>query len=67
MFNDTAEGKENPYWFDDNKTINRDSNILKLVIKRKVKGKVRRLTLLDSFAILPRSLRDLSIDLILNI
>ena len=62
LFYETAKGKVNPYWFDENKTITRDSNILKLVIKRKVEGKVRTLTLLDSFAILPRSLRDLSMD-----
>lgn len=59
LFNMTEEGVKNPYIFD---TITRDSNILKLVIKRKIDNKVRMVKILDSVAILPRSLRDLCKD-----
>lgn len=44
------------------KSVNRNSDILRLIIKKKIDGKVRSLKLQDSIAILPRSLRDLSID-----
>jgi hypothetical protein len=59
LFNKTEKGLENNYTFE---TTIRDSDILKLVIKRKVNGIVRRVKILDSVGILPRSLRDLGND-----
>jgi len=59
-FNLTEEGKKNPYIIQ-NPTI-RNSDILKIVIRRKVEGKVRTITLMDSYAILPSSLRKLCSD-----
>ena len=59
LFNGTAEGKENPYSFD---TITRNSDILKLTIKRRIDGKMRRLRIHDSVGLLPNSLRDLCKD-----
>ena len=59
LFNKTEEGIKNPYIFE---TITRNSDILKLTIKRKIDNKVRVVKILDSVAILPRSLRDLCND-----
>ena len=59
-FNQTPEGKENPYVFPE--PVTRDSDVLKLVIKRKLNNKMSSVTILDSYAILPRSLRDLCLD-----
>lgn len=56
LFNKTEEGVKNPYIFD---CVTRDSNILKLVIKRKIDKEVRTVKILDSYAVLPRSLKDL--------
>lgn len=50
---------DNPYRIE---SINRDANILKLIIKRKFDNKVRTVKIQDSAAILPRSLRDLCED-----
>lgn len=60
MFNKTPEGIENPYIIQEPAT--RNSDILKLVVKRKVDKKMRSVTILDSYAVLPRSLRDLCRD-----
>lgn len=47
---------DNPYSFS---MVDRDGSILKLRIKRFIDNKVRQLTLVDSFAMTPLSLRDL--------
>lgn len=47
---------DNPYSFD---TITRDRDVIKLKVKRTIDNKVRHVTLLDSWAMLPISLRDL--------
>jgi len=59
LFNKTNEGMDNPYRIE---SINRDANILKLIIKRKFDNKIRTVKIQDSAAILPRSLRDLCND-----
>nr|AAO37819.1 DNA polymerase [Blumeria hordei] len=59
LFNLTEEGIKNPYNFE---AINRNSDILKLTIKRKIGNKVRVVKISDSYTILPRSLRDLCKD-----
>lgn len=58
LFNQT-EGKENPYILD---SITRNSDILKLTIKRRINGKIRRVNIHDSLAILPSSLKNLCKD-----
>jgi DNA polymerase type B, organellar and viral len=59
---ETKEGYTNPYIMDEHKIITRDNNILRLVIKREIDGKVRSLKIVDSLALLPGSLRSLSKD-----
>jgi hypothetical protein len=59
LFNKTNQGMVNPYKIE---SINRDANILKLIIKRKFDNKIRTVKIQDSAAILPRSLRDLCYD-----
>lgn len=59
LFNQTEDGKENPYILE---TITRNSDILKLTIKRKLNGKLRRVNIQDSVAILPNSLKNLCKD-----
>lgn len=59
IFNKSDEGIKNPYTLD---VKTRNSDILKLIIKRKVEDKVRMVKIQDSVAILPRSLRDLCFD-----
>jgi len=59
LFNQTEEGKENPYILD---SITRNTSVLKLTIKRKIDGKIRRIVIKDSVAILPGKLRDLCKD-----
>jgi hypothetical protein len=59
LFNQTEEGKENPYTLD---SITRNSNILKLTIKRRIKGKIRRVNIHDSVALLPNKLKNLCKD-----
>lgn len=59
-FNKTIEGLKNPYNILE--PLTRNSDILKLVIKRTIDGKVRTVTIMDSYAILPRSLRALCKD-----
>ncbi len=59
LYNDTDQGKNNPYYFEAT-TLN--SDILKLVIKRKMGGKVRSVKLLGSLAVLPKDLRSLCRD-----
>jgi DNA polymerase family B len=59
LFNKTDQGLKNPYVLD---TINRDANILKLTVKRKIDNKYRIVKIQDSAAILPRNLRDLCKD-----
>jgi DNA polymerase type B, organellar and viral len=59
LFNKTDQGSENPYTLE---SINRDANILKLIIKRKIGNKVRTVKIQDSAAILPRELRKLCKD-----
>lgn len=66
LYNERIEDKESLYKFDETNTIVRNSNVICLVIKRKINNKIRKLTLLDSFAILPRSLKDLCIDYDIN-
>jgi len=56
LYNHTKEGKESPYILE---PINRNSDIIKLVIKRKIDGKIRRVKIHDSVTILTNSLRDL--------
>ena len=58
-FNQSDEGKANPYTFD---CITRKRDILKLIIRRRIEGKIRRVVLHDSVGILPRKLRDLCKD-----
>jgi hypothetical protein len=60
LFNKTPEGQQNPYIIPE--PITRNSDILKFVIKRKLDNKMRSVTILDSYAILSRSLRDLCLD-----
>jgi hypothetical protein len=55
-FNQTDEGKNNPYSWNE---TTRDSDILKLVIKRRVNKRLVNVTLQDSAAILPNTLRNL--------
>jgi len=57
LYNSTDKGKENPYIIDD--TILRNSDMIKLVIKRKINGKIRSVKLQDSAAILANTLADL--------
>ena len=52
----TKEGKENPYILE---PVTRNSDIIKLVIKRKINGKIRRVKLQDSATFLTSNLRDL--------
>jgi len=59
LFNKTDQGSKNPYVLD---SINRDANILKLTVKRKIDNKVRTVKIQDSAAILPRELRKLCKD-----
>lgn len=68
-FNLTKEGKENPYIISN--LLTRENDILKLVIKRKIKNKqgkyvTRSVTFMDSYAVLTRSLDDLCKDYKLN-
>lgn len=56
LFNNTSEGKKNPYLID---SINRDANILKLTVKRTIEGKVRTIKIQNSASMLPAKLRDL--------
>jgi hypothetical protein len=60
LFNQTPEGKINPYIIPE--PLTRNSDILKLVVKRNIDKKTRSVTIMDSLAILPRSLRDLCRD-----
>ena len=59
LFNNTEEGINNPYTFE---AITRNSDILKLTIRRKIDNKLRTVKILDSVTILQRSLRDLCKD-----
>jgi hypothetical protein len=59
LFNKTDQGLINPYTLE---SINRDANILKLTVKRKIDNKVRIVKIQDSAAILPRELRKLCKD-----
>ena len=54
--NNTKEGKESPYILE---PITRNSDIIKLVVKRNIDGKIRRVKIQDSATILTSSLRDL--------
>lgn len=57
--NKMSDDEKNPYIID---VTTRNSDILKLVIKRKVDNKIRVVKIQDSIAILPGSLRALSLD-----
>ena len=55
-FNKTSEGVNNPYLYE---VETRNSDILKLIIKRKNNNRMTSIVLKDSAAILPSTLRDL--------
>jgi hypothetical protein len=56
LYNNTKEGKQSPYTLE---PITRNSDIIKLVIKRNIDGKIRRVKIHDSATILTNNLRDL--------
>lgn len=58
-YNSTENGRDSPYILE---CHNRNSEILRLKIKRKIEGKIRKITLQDSIAIIPGNLRDLCKD-----
>ena len=58
-FNKTKQGVKNPYYFE---TTTRNSDILKLTIKRKIDEKFKTFKLLDTYAVLPKNLRSLCIN-----
>lgn len=57
LYNSTDEGRENPYIIKE--SILRNSDMIKLVIRRKIDGKIRTIKLHDSAAILANTLADL--------
>lgn len=59
LFNKTPEGEQSPYMLE---SINRDANVLKLIVKRKIEGKVRIVKIQDSASMLPGKLIDLCKD-----
>jgi hypothetical protein len=59
VFNNTIEGKENPYILE---SVSRNSDIIKLIIKRKINKRLATINIYDSVAMLPMRLRDLCKD-----
>lgn len=59
LFNESEEGINNPYILD---PFKRDQDMIRLIIKRKINGKMRKIKILDSLCILPHSLAKLCKD-----
>jgi hypothetical protein len=59
LFNESEEGIKNPYILD---PFKRGDDMIRLIIKRKINGKQRKIKILDSYCVLPRSLKKLCED-----